>query len=134
MWSLFLIMSCFSESQKQPFTPSVSIANSEHVIVGCLYTAWDVSNCNLFPGPYFPVFRLNTGKYGQKKLHIWTFLRCNSQSGLLLKTVYRKAGLKRLATFLTHSNPMFYFYTSLETSENQTFSGIFWGYRNETLV
>ena len=102
--------------------------------IGCLYTAWDVSNCNLFPGPYFPVFRLNTGKYGLKKLHIWTFLRSNSQSGLLLKTVYRKAVLKRLATYLTHSNPMFYFYTSLETSENQTFSGIFRRYRNETLV
>ena len=27
-------------------------------------TAWKVSKCGVFSGPYFPVFGLNTGKYG----------------------------------------------------------------------
>ena len=30
-------------------------------------TAWRVSKCGVFSGPYFPVFRLNTGKYGPEK-------------------------------------------------------------------
>ena len=27
-------------------------------------TAWKVSKCGVISGPYFPVFGLNTGKYG----------------------------------------------------------------------
>ena len=34
-----------------------------------LITAWIVSKYEAFPGPYFPVFGLNTG---QRKLRIWT--------------------------------------------------------------
>ena len=30
-------------------------------------TAWKVSKCGVFFGPYFPVFGLNTGKYGPEK-------------------------------------------------------------------
>ena len=38
-----------------------------------LLTAWKVSKYGVFSGPYFPVFRLNTEKYGTgKKLCIWT--------------------------------------------------------------
>ena len=34
--------------------------------------AWKMSKYGFFSGPYFPVFGLNTGKYDQKKLRIWT--------------------------------------------------------------
>ena len=30
-------------------------------------TAWKVSKYGVFSGPYFPVFGLNTGKYGPEK-------------------------------------------------------------------
>ena len=30
-------------------------------------TAWKVSKYGAFSGPYFPVFGLNTGKYGAEK-------------------------------------------------------------------
>ena len=30
-------------------------------------TAWKVSKCGVFSGPYFPVFGLNTEKYGSGK-------------------------------------------------------------------
>ena len=30
-------------------------------------TAWNVSKYGVFPGPYFPVFGLNTGKYRPEK-------------------------------------------------------------------
>ena len=49
-------------------------------------TAWKVTKCGVFSGPYFPVFGMNKGIYGvisvtvrtqentkQKKLRIWTF-------------------------------------------------------------
>ena len=36
------------------------------------FTVWKVSKHGVFPVPYFPVFRLNTGKYGPEKLRIWT--------------------------------------------------------------
>ena len=35
-------------------------------------TAWNVSKYGVFSGLYFPVFSPNTGKYGPKKLRIWT--------------------------------------------------------------
>ena len=31
------------------------------------FTAWKMSKYGLFPGPYFPVFSPNTGKYGPEK-------------------------------------------------------------------
>ena len=31
------------------------------------YTAWKESKYGVFSGPYFPVFGLNTGKYGPEK-------------------------------------------------------------------
>ena len=30
------------------------------------YTAWKVSKYGVVSGPYFPVFGLNTGKYGRE--------------------------------------------------------------------
>ena len=30
-------------------------------------TEWNVFKYGAFPGPYFPVFGLNTGKYGPEK-------------------------------------------------------------------
>ena len=35
-------------------------------------TAGKVFKYGVFSGPYFPVFGLNTGKYGPEKLRIWT--------------------------------------------------------------
>ena len=32
-----------------------------------LRTAWKLSKCGVFSGPYFPVFSPNTGKYGPEK-------------------------------------------------------------------
>ena len=32
-----------------------------------IITGWKVSKYRVFPGPYFPVFGLNPGKYGQEK-------------------------------------------------------------------
>ena len=41
-------------------------------------TAWDVLKYGAFHGPYFPVFGLNTGKYGPEIPRIWTLFRqCN---------------------------------------------------------
>ena len=31
------------------------------------YTAWEVSKYGIFSGPYFPVFGMNTRKYGPQK-------------------------------------------------------------------
>ena len=36
-------------------------------------TAWKVSKCGVFSGPYFPVFGLNTGKYRPKTLYLDNF-------------------------------------------------------------
>ena len=37
-------------------------------------TAWKVSKYEVFSGPYFPVFGLDTGKYGlEKTLYLDTF-------------------------------------------------------------
>ena len=33
-------------------------------IPNLIYTAWKVSKYRVISGPYFPVFGLNTGKYG----------------------------------------------------------------------
>ena len=33
----------------------------------CLTTAWKISKCGVFSGPYFPAFGLNTGNYGPEK-------------------------------------------------------------------
>ena len=35
---------------------------------------WKVSKFRVFSGPYFPLFGLNTGNYGPKKLWIWSHL------------------------------------------------------------
>ena len=35
-------------------------------------TAWKVSKYGIFSGPYFPVFGLNTEKYGPEKSRIWS--------------------------------------------------------------
>ena len=38
------------------------------------FTAWKVSKYEVISGPYFPVFGLNTEKYGpEKTLHLDTF-------------------------------------------------------------
>ena len=39
---------------------------------GFTHTAWKVSKYGVFYGPYFLVFRLNTGNTDQKKFRIWT--------------------------------------------------------------
>ena len=39
-----------------------------------------------FCGPYFPVFGLNTGKYGPEKLRIWILLTQCWEQGNLIKT------------------------------------------------
>ena len=46
----------------------------ENPYFGIFYpvTAWKVSKDGVFSGLYFPVFGLNTGKYGAKKHRIWT--------------------------------------------------------------
>ena len=31
------------------------------------FTAWKVSKYGIYSGPFFPVFELNTGKYGAEK-------------------------------------------------------------------
>ena len=39
-----------------------------------MITAWTVFKFRVFSGPYFHVFRLNTGKFGSEKaLHLETF-------------------------------------------------------------
>ena len=38
------------------------------------FTTWKGSKCEVFSGPYFPVFSPNTGKYGSEKtLYLYTF-------------------------------------------------------------
>ena len=66
---------------------------------------WKVSKYGVFPRPYFPVFGLNTGKYGPEKsqTRIWTrFMQCTdwifdeifivfltmTKSNKLLKLIY----------------------------------------------
>ena len=46
-------------------SPSSSLLFSNFLFF-CL-TAWKVSRYEIFSGPYFPVFRTNTGKYGPEK-------------------------------------------------------------------
>ena len=36
-------------------------------LLSSAHTAWKVSKDGVFSGPYFPIFGLNTGKYGQEK-------------------------------------------------------------------
>ena len=36
-------------------------------LLSAAYTAWKVSKCGVFSGPYFPVFSPNKGKYGPEK-------------------------------------------------------------------
>ena len=52
----------------------MSQKDSKAVIRKCSYkyTSWKVSKYGVFSDLYFPVFRLNTGKYGPEKLRIWT--------------------------------------------------------------
>ena len=48
-------------------------------------TARKVSKYGAFSGPYFPVFGLDTGKYGPEKLGIWTlFTQCKCRKKLML--------------------------------------------------
>ena len=49
-------------------------------------TVWKVPKYGVFSGPYFPVFGLNTGKYGPEKLRIWT-LFTQSEFTILLTLV-----------------------------------------------
>ena len=47
--------------------------------------AWKVSICGVFSGPHFPVFGLNTGKYGTAKtLYLNTFHEVRVFKGLLI--------------------------------------------------
>ena len=39
----------------------------KHEKLGSFFTAWKVSKYGVFPGPYFPVFELNTEIYGPEK-------------------------------------------------------------------
>ena len=49
------------------------------------FTAWKVSKYGVFSGPYFPVFGLNTGKYGTAKtLYLNTFHAVRVFKGLLI--------------------------------------------------
>ena len=49
-----------------------------------LYTAWKVSKYGVISGPYFPVFRLNTAKYGPEMTpYLDTFHAVRSCAGLL---------------------------------------------------
>ena len=47
-------------------------------------TVWKVSKCGVFSGPYFPVFGLNTGKYGPEKLRILTLFTQSEFTILLI--------------------------------------------------
>ena len=40
---------------------------SESIGHSAIFSAWEVSKHEVFSGPYFPVFGLNTGKYGPGK-------------------------------------------------------------------
>ena len=54
----------------------VKTVNKHHFVIMCIcytknFAAWKVSICGVFP--YFPVFRMNTGKNEPEKLRIWSF-------------------------------------------------------------
>ena len=53
-------------------------------------TAWDVSKYGAFHGPYFPVFGLNTGKYGPEITpYLDTFRAVNVMSINFVKTTIK---------------------------------------------
>ena len=65
---------------------------------------WKVSKYGVFSDPYFPVFGLNTGKYGPEKLRIWTVFTQNAvergtlkwnRSVLLNDAVFKSCFLSR---------------------------------------
>ena len=51
-----------------------SILYKKFIFATLLITAWKVLKYGVFSGPYFPVLRLNTEKYGpEKTLYLDTF-------------------------------------------------------------